>query len=149
MNRSMTNDKARPEMNTLWGLWITGMTLIMVPLAVEAACSTSDLAGRWDAYSVGVDDGDPFWTRCSVRFNSAARILSGNSCINDTNGTSTLSGQFRVNTSCRITGPFTQQFDDGSIRCSIRATLAIDGEIVSGVGKCNDGAIFSFNMVKR
>jgi hypothetical protein len=63
-----------------------------------------------------------------------------------------VSGQFNVNSNCRITGRFTQRFSAGGLAdCNIpQSTLSKDKEVVTGVGKCNGGtAIFSFNMVKR
>jgi hypothetical protein len=55
-----------------------------------------------------------------------------------------------VSSDCRVSGSFTQRFSAGSVRCNIpQATLSRDKEVVTGVGKCASGAIFSFNMVKR
>ena len=123
----------------------------MGPMSADAACAPVDLAGEWDAYSVGATTGEGVWNRCNVSFNSSARFLSGSSCRTDSGARSTLSGQLSVDSSCRVTGRFTERFRGGTNTCSIpQATLSRDKEVVTGVGKCANGAgIFSFNMVKR
>jgi hypothetical protein len=62
-----------------------------------------------------------------------------------------LSGQLTVPDNCRVTGRFTQRFNGGSsATCRIpQATVSKDKEVVTGVGKCNTGAILAFDMVKR
>jgi hypothetical protein len=135
-----------------WALCFAGAALTIVPSNANAACAPADLAGLWDAYAVGAEDADPYWTRCSIRFSSTARILSGNSCLTNNGNGSTLSGRLTVNSNCRVTGRFTQHFNaGGSATCNIpQSTLSKDKEVVTGVGKCSGGeAIFSFNMVKR
>lgn len=135
-----------------WVLCLAGAALTNLPSSAHAACAPTDLAGVWDAYAVGAEDADPYWTRCSIPLSSTARILSGNSCVTNNGSRSTLSGSLTVNSNCRVTGRFTQHFNTGgSATCNIpQSTLSKDKEVVTGVGKCNSGAaIFSFNMVKR
>ena len=125
--------------------------LMIVPASANAACAAADLAGLWDAYSVGADGLEPLWTRCSVRFDSTARI-TGSACLTNSGAASTLSGQLTVRSNCRVAGRFTQHLNGGgSLSCNIpQSTLSKDKEVVTGVGKGGGGtAIFSFNMVRR
>ncbi|HSA83059.1 MAG TPA: hypothetical protein VLE23_19735 [Geminicoccaceae bacterium] len=132
-------------------MWFAAAVLTIAPSAVGAVCAPADLAGGWDAYAIGVDDEGPFWERCNIRFSAAARILSGSFCVDDTGARSTLSGRLIVRSNCRMVGSFTQQFSGGSSNCSFsQATLSLDKEVASGVGKCDGGAsIFAFDMIQR
>jgi hypothetical protein len=135
----------------VWALGLTWAALMIARASANAACAPANLAGLWDAYSVGADGLEPLWTRCSVRFDSMARI-TGSSCVTDTGAASTLSGRLTVRSNCLVDGRFTHRFDaGGSLSCNIaQSTLSKDKEVVTGVGKCGGGsAIFSFNMVKR
>jgi hypothetical protein len=135
----------------IWALGLAWAALMIAPASANAACAPANLAGLWDAYSVGADGLEPFWIRCNVRFDSTARI-TGSSCVTNTGTASTLSGQLTVRSNCRVAGRFTQRFNaGGSLSCNIpQSTLSKDQEVVTGVGKCGGGsAIFSFNMVKR
>jgi len=75
-----------------------------------AACKPDDLAGRWDSYTAGNTEDEPFWERCEIRFSSTGTILSGSTCRTDTGERSSLSGRFVLNSNCRITATLTQQF---------------------------------------
>ncbi len=135
----------------IWALGLASAALMLAPASAQAACAPASLAGRWDAYSVGADGLEPLWHRCSISFDSTARII-GSSCVTNTGAASTVSGQLTVQNNCRVTGRFTQRFNaGGSLSCNIpQSTLSKDNEVVTGVGQCDGGsAIFSFNMVKR
>jgi hypothetical protein len=101
---------------------------VLAPSTVDAACAPANLAGFWDAYSVGAQDSELLWSRCSIRVSATARILSGSSCISHSGAASTRSGQLTVRGNCRVTGSFTQRLGGGdSLRCNIsQATLSKD-----------------------
>jgi hypothetical protein len=125
---------------------------VSIPLShADAACETADLEDRWDAYAIG-DDFDfetAYWQRCTLEFNDKGRVRSG-SCRDHLGQSSTLSSSdFRLSRSCRLSGPFEQSFDEVSVSCEVRATLTADKQILSGVGECEDGDLFVFNMVRR
>jgi hypothetical protein len=130
---------------------ITLLTVWMTPWHAHAACQTADLDDGWDAYAIGsdFDSGAGYWQRCSLRIDDRGRVRSG-SCKDHLGQNSTLSSSdFRLSRSCRLTGSFEQVFDDFSARCEIRATLPADKQIANGVGECDDGDLFVFNMVRR
>ncbi len=127
-----------------------GAALTLVPANVNAACAPSDLAGYWDVYSSGVDEGDPFWNRCRLRFGPTGVIIRGN-CLTNSGEASTISGRLTFNGYCLIGGPITQHFEDDANDCEItQATLAPNKQTVDGVGTCNDGVvIFSLTMIRH
>jgi hypothetical protein len=50
---------------------------LAVPLRAQAACETSDLAGRWKAYSTGQStDIGPYIQECTVIVNSRGEIFA-------------------------------------------------------------------------
>ena len=117
-----------------------------------AACKPDDLAGRWDSYTVGNTEDEPFWERCEIRLGSTGKILSGSECRTDTGDRSTISGRFVLDSSCRITATLTQQFPGEKPNvCEIpQATLTKDQGTLAGVGTCKgSGAIFSVTLIRR
>jgi hypothetical protein len=135
-------------MRYFWLIGPTAAILALTPSIAEAVCARSDLQGSWDAYSVGADNRDPFWTRCTVRFAASGNIRSA-SCRDDDGEASTLAGTLRVRNNCRANGTVTEEFSGGSIDCSIRSTLSPAKDVVAGVGECDEGTIFTFSMIKR
>jgi hypothetical protein len=127
------------------------LVTVWLPLATaHAACDVANLEDRWDAYAMGVDFGVAYWQRCTLRINDRGRFQSGSSCGDSEGENSVLSSSdFRLRRNCVLTGSFKQTFDEISVRCDVRATLSSDKQIVSGVGECDDGEIFLFNMVRR
>ena len=127
------------------------MAVVSIPLAhAQAACAASDLEGRWEAYAIGDDFGFGYWQRCSLRIDNRGRFRSGSKCRENDGDKSTLSSSdLRLKRSCILTGSLRQTFGGTSFRCDIHATLSADKQILSGVGECDDGDIFLFNMVRR
>jgi len=121
---------------------------LAVSLQAQAACETSDLAGRWKAYSTGqsVDIG-PYIQECTVFANGRGRFRSGSGC---TDGSTLRSDDLEISRGCEIRGRFVQRLEgSGSLTCGVRATLSANKEIISGIGACEDGDFFLFNMVRR
>ena len=134
----------------IWAIFVAIVAVWMPVSHAHAACEISDLEDRWDAYAMGADLGVAYWQRCSLRFDDRGRFRSGSTCREDQGEDSTLSSaDFRLSRGCRLSGSFEQSFDGSSAECDIRATLSVDKQLVSGVGECDDGAIFFFNMVRR
>jgi hypothetical protein len=137
--------------NRVWAAVIALPAVGMTLSHAHAACQTADLDDGWDAYAIGSDFdlGDAYWQRCSLRIDDRGDVRSG-SCRDHLGQSSTLSSSdFALSRSCRLTGSFEQTFDDFSASCEIRATLSADKQIASGVGQCDDGDLFVFNMVRR
>lgn len=131
---------------------LVGTVGVLSSSGAMAACARSDLAGQWDAYTSGNTSGEPFWERCEIRFSNTGKILSGSTCRTDTGERSSLSGQFALNSNCRITATLTQQFPgEGPNVCDIpQATLTKDKESLTGVGSCKGSkSIFSLTFIRR
>jgi hypothetical protein len=137
--------------NRIWAALIALAAVWLTLSHAHAACKTADLDDSWDAYAIGndFDFGAAYWQRCSLRIDDRGRVNSG-SCTDHLGQRSTLSSSdFRLSRSCRLTGPFEQTFDEPSATCAIRATLSANKQVASGVGQCEDGDLFVFNMVRR
>jgi hypothetical protein len=95
---------------------------------------------------------EPFWERCVLVFNKSGKILSESNCRTDTRERSSVSGQFVVNSNCRITATLTQQFAGEKPNvCDVpQATLTRDRDSLTGVGTCGGSdSIFSLTLIRR
>ena len=54
---------------------LAGAMAVLSPSIAMAACGPDDLAGRWDSYTVGNTEDEPFWERCEIRLGSTGKIL--------------------------------------------------------------------------
>ncbi len=133
---------------------ILGIGIVLVALtaaaataaAADATCARKDLKGSWDAYVWSHGRGINEWERCRLRFNNRGGLLSGSSCTNNTNDKTRWRGRLTLSRDCRFSGTVKQTSIE-RVSCTVRGTLA-DKEIGSGTGKCRDGSIFIFNLVK-
>jgi hypothetical protein len=110
----------------------------------QAACEQADLSGRWSMYAIG-QSADTFIQECIIHLNSNGKLRSGSKCA----GSTLRADELQVSNSCRITGAFMQRSEEGRMRCSLSAALAADKQIISGLGECEEGTFFLFNMVRR
>lgn len=119
--------------------------LIVAPIAADAACVQSDLAGTWQFYQTFGSE----WNRCTVSIDSGGAIANA-SCrasFNNTvkmltNGTVTLTSP----TQCIFSGHLKMS---GAINILDHGALSRDKLSAAGVGSTAGSAVFTFSMVKR
>ena len=114
--------------------------------AAMAACLQADVAGTWQAYSLGVGDGGSAWTICRLVVNPRGTAaptfctLSNGETVQATRGRLLL----RNSANCTFTGEITL----GDVPNRIRhATMSRDKNTVEGVGVVT-GGIFRFTMTR-
>lgn len=119
-------------------LWIiSGQT-------VNAACTQSEVAGVWQAYSI---NSEVYWVRCRISVNSVGTIAN-NTCISSI-GTSASMTNGRIRLSAGSTCTYTGSFSLGGLAHAIRhATMSKDKISVQGVGTYSGGS-FNFNLTKQ
>jgi hypothetical protein len=110
-----------------------------------AACTAADLAGKWQVYSSGAEDGySSYWVRCTVNVSSSG-ALSGN-CAASSGGGGAVAGRLTLSSpaTCTATGQFTL---GGTVNKVVHATVARDKNTGNGVGTF-PGGNFIFSMTR-
>jgi hypothetical protein len=125
------------------------VTVLLLALAseAEASCAQEDLAGRWRAFIMGINQaGQGSVQECPVTSDSAGEFQP-TACVG---GTVTLaSSGLEVATNCRLRGDFILILEDGrEITCPVSGLVSISKEIISGSVACGDSESL-LNMVKR
>jgi hypothetical protein len=114
--------------------------------SAHAACTQAQLAGRWKAYSAGVDNQFSYWTSCTIIIN-ATGFIANTTCINSFNFTGNLT-QGRIvlghAPTCAFNGGFTFAGERNTLR---NMTLSLDKQTAAGVGVFPGGS-FIFSMVR-
>jgi hypothetical protein len=115
-----------------------------------ASCSQSDIAGMWNAYSVGATDGTSYWVKCSFTVESNGTIAEGSSsCVTNGGASSKLSGSIRVKSAseCTFSGSI-KIIADSEVDEISEVTLNRDHNSASGVGISPVNG-FSFTLVRN
>jgi hypothetical protein len=141
----MTTMNRRRLMKT--GAIVASVLLVTLASEAEARCAQEDLAGRWRAFIMGVNQaGQGSVQECPVTADSAGEFQP-TPCVG---GVVTLaSSGLEVRRNCRLTGDFILILEDGrEITCPVSAAVSISKEIISGNVACGDSGSL-LNMVKR
>jgi hypothetical protein len=120
-------------------------TSLALATTANAACTAGNLAGKWQAYSVGAQNGhSSYWVRCTVTINAAGN-LSG-SCADMSGSTGHAAGKLTmaVPATCTFKGQFTLF---GLANNVVHGTLSKDGTTGSAVGTFSGGN-FALTFIK-
>jgi hypothetical protein len=132
---------------------LSAVTLLGVLVSTQAvaACSQSNVAGTWTAYSVSEPNGDLGFVACTLVINSAGTFGPTNSVCGSSvaSGTTKAKGTVTLldGPSCSYKGSITL-ISYGETDSVKLATLSLSKDTVSGVGIGQSGGAFVFNMVK-
>lgn len=125
---------------------VIGLSLGTMVAPAYSACTQADIAGTWQAYSVGATANGGYWVQCRVSVNSNGTIAN-NTCIDSGNNAATMTnGKVTLTSSARCT--YTGNFRLGGALNTIRhATLAKSKTTAEGVGVF-PGGVFRFSLTK-
>lgn len=118
-----------------------------VSATAQAACTQTNAAGTWAAYSAGTTGGDLYWFRCTLTINGAGKITAG-SCTESNGQASPMGGTIRLVAAAVCTYRAALNFSKFGQTATIdQATLSLDKQAVLGVGTFL-GTKFTFDMLK-
>jgi hypothetical protein len=120
-------------------------TSLVLATAANAACTASNLAGKWQVYSVGAQDGhSSYWVRCTVTINAAGN-LSGQ-CADMSGSAGHAAGKLTmaVPAACTFKGQFNLF---GAVNKVVHGTLSKDRTTGSAVGTF-PGGNFALTFMK-
>ena len=123
-----------------------GSIFLLMSLAfceAHAACSFTDLAGKWDVVATQTD----FWSWCEINIKTNGTLRSS-SCDNSQGQQNIGLNNFRLRTNgqCSVTGSFQDSFGNSF---DVRARLSRDATTIIGVGIANGFSPGTFTAVKH
>lgn len=131
---------------------LLGVVCLFAPLEANAACTSSNLSGKWKFYMKLVDSSGSGGVAlaCTVNVDSGGSIASGENCrafVPGGEGPIPVSGGgLAVSRNCKVTGTITFSTCDVPIDGS---WMARDGLKMSGTGVSCDGEVIDFMAIKR